>query len=222
MEIKKLIKYGVENSSTPVSKAPQGSKKHKADVLQYIEKMKDMYEGPKISDQPILKNNINKKPHYPTQATPEAFGKLAERIERARQMRGEPKEMSTWEMLKKAADTPEEKKEIRQILREDYKKNGTKWMSEDDKKWIGKGTVSTDIKIDIEGNEIKIHYLKTDPEPSLEGYIYHGLSKKSFSLGYKIAPKFNIDLTEAKLENGLLNIFIPLVEEAKKKIVKIK
>ena len=56
---KDLVKFGVENSSTPVSKAPQGSKKHKADVLQYIEKMKDMYEGPKISDQPILKNNIN-------------------------------------------------------------------------------------------------------------------------------------------------------------------
>ena len=151
MEIKKLIKYGVENSSTPVSKAPQGSKKHKADVLQYIEKMKDMYEGPKISDQPILKNNINKKPHYPTQATPEAFGKLAERIERARQMRGEPKEMSTWEMLKKGADTPEEKKEIRQILSEDYKKNGGQWMSKDDLKWIGKGKMPEPVKIDIEG-----------------------------------------------------------------------
>ena len=84
------------------------------------------------------------------------------------------------------------------------------------------GLTKDDIEIDIEGNEVKIHYLKTDPEPSLEGYIYHGLSKKSFSIGYKIAPKFNIDLTEAKLEHGLLNIFIPLVEEAKKKIVKIK
>jgi len=84
------------------------------------------------------------------------------------------------------------------------------------------GLTKNDIEIDIEGNEIKIHYLKTDPEPNLEGYIYHGLSKKSFSLGYKIAPKFNIDLAEAKLEHGLLNIFIPLLKEAKKKIVKIK
>ena len=85
------------------------------------------------------------------------------------------------------------------------------------------GLTKKDIKIDIEGNELKIHYLKTEPEePLSEGYIYHGLSKKSFSLGYKIAPKFDIDLTDAKLEHGLLNIFIPLVEEAKKKIVKIK
>ena len=151
MKTKDLIKFGVENSSTPVSKAAQGSKKHKTDVLTYINKMTEMYDGPKISDQKILKNNINNKPHYPTRASPEQFGKLAERIERARQMTGEKKQMSTWEMMKKAADTPEEKKEIREILREDYKKNGTKWMSEDDKKWIGKGTVSTDIKIDIDG-----------------------------------------------------------------------
>ena len=151
MKTKDLIKFGVENSSTPVSKAAQGSKKHKTDVLTYINKMTEMYDGPKISDQKILKNNINNKPHYPTQASPEQFGKLAERIERARQMTGEKKQMSTWEMLKKGADTPEEKKEIRQILSEDYKKNGGQWMSKDDLKWIGKGKMPEPVKIDIEG-----------------------------------------------------------------------
>jgi len=150
MEIKDIVKHGVEHSSTPVSKAPQGSKKHKTDVLQYIEKMKDMYE-PKLADQKIFKNNINNKPTYPTQATPEMMGKAAERIERARQMTGEPKQLSTWDLLKKAADTPEEKKEIREIIREDYKKNGAKNMDPDDLKWIGKGKVATDIKIDISG-----------------------------------------------------------------------
>ena len=78
-----------------------------------------------------------------------------------------------------------------------------------------------DLKIDIEGNELKIHYLKKDPDPNLEGYIYHGLSKKSFSLGYKIAPKFNLSKTKAELENGLLEIFIPLAEDAKPKSIKI-
>ena len=78
-----------------------------------------------------------------------------------------------------------------------------------------------DLKIDIEGNELKIHYLKKDPDPNLEGYIYHGLSKKSFSLGYKIAPKFNLTKTKAELENGLLEIFIPLAEDAKPKSIKI-
>lgn len=84
------------------------------------------------------------------------------------------------------------------------------------------GLTKKDIKIDIEGNELKIHYLKKDPEEQLsEGYIYHGLSKKSFSLGYKIAPKFDIEQTQAKLENGLLNIFIPIADNAKKKTVTI-
>jgi len=83
------------------------------------------------------------------------------------------------------------------------------------------GLTKDDLKIDIEGNELKIHYLKKDPDPNLEGYIYHGLSKKSFSLGYKIAPKFNLSKTKAELENGLLEIFIPLAEDAKLKSIKI-
>ena len=84
------------------------------------------------------------------------------------------------------------------------------------------GLTKKDIKIDIERNELKVHYLKKEPEEQLsDGYIYHGLSKKSFSLGYKISPKFNVDLTNAKLEHGLLNIYIPLAESAKKKTVTI-
>jgi len=83
------------------------------------------------------------------------------------------------------------------------------------------GLTKDDLKIDIEGNELKIHYLKKDPDPNLEGYIYHGLSKKSFSLGYKIAPKFNLTKTKAELENGLLEIFIPLAEDSKPKSIKI-
>ena len=84
------------------------------------------------------------------------------------------------------------------------------------------GLTKKDIKIDIERNELKVHYLKKEPEEQLsDGYIYHGLSKKSFSLGYKISPKFNVDLTNAKLEHGLLNIFIPTAENVKKKTVTI-
>ena len=84
------------------------------------------------------------------------------------------------------------------------------------------GLTKKDIKIDIERNEIKIHYLRTETNDQLpEGYIYHGLSKKSFSLGYKISPKFDLTVTEAKLENGLLGIFIPLSKDTNKKTIKI-
>ena len=43
-------KHGSYNNYTNIKK--------KTDVLNYIEKKKEMYEGPRISDQPILKENI--------------------------------------------------------------------------------------------------------------------------------------------------------------------
>ena len=46
--------------------------------------------------------------------------------------------------------------------------------------------------------------------------------KKSFDLRYKIAPKFDLTQIDAVLTNGLLEIFIPLAEEAKPKSIKIK
>ena len=141
--LKKLITHNVENSSVPVSKAAQGSNQHRADVMGYINKKVDMYEGGGVKiDPPILRENINKKryvnkslnkfenrtddpntvtfnpttqlftnkdrtiafkdynsadnynkslgtkPKYPTQASPEQFGKLAENLERNKQMQG--------------------------------------------------------------------------------------------------------------------------------------
>ena len=164
---KDLVKFGVENSSTPVSKAAQGSKQHKTDVLTYIEKMRDMHE-PKFADQKIFENNINKKPTYRKEADPVTFGKAAERIERARQMTGEKKQLSSWEIMKKAADTPQEKKEIREIIREDYKKNGPKNIDPDDLKLIGKGKITPNIKIDVSGISESINnYINATsaPEP---------------------------------------------------------
>ena len=85
------------------------------------------------------------------------------------------------------------------------------------------GLDKKDVIIDIEGDVLKISYEKpNDKDEISEGNIYHGLSKKSFNLGYKISPKFDLLLTEAKLENGLLEIFIPLAESSKPKSIKIK
>ena len=143
--LKKLITHNVEQSSVSVSTAKPGSKQHKADVMDYINKKVDMYEGGGVKiDPPVLRDNINNKryvnkslnkfenrtdnpntvtfnpttqlftnkdrtiafkdynsadnhnkslgakPKYPTEASPEQFGQLAERLERDRQMRGAP------------------------------------------------------------------------------------------------------------------------------------
>ena len=84
------------------------------------------------------------------------------------------------------------------------------------------GLTKKDVIIDIEGDILKITYNKPQDEAFHEGMIYNGLSKKSFDLRYKIAPKFDLSQTDASLTDGLLEIFIPLAEEAKLKSIKIK
>ena len=84
------------------------------------------------------------------------------------------------------------------------------------------GLTKKDVILDIEGDILKISYKKPEDEDFHEGTIHRGLSKKSFDLRYKIAPKFDLSKTDAVLENGLLDIFIPLAEEAKPKSIKIK
>ena len=84
------------------------------------------------------------------------------------------------------------------------------------------GLTKKDVILDIEGDILKIGYKKPDEADFHEGTIHRGLSKKSFDLRYKIAPKFDLSKTDAVLENGLLDIFIPLAEEAKPKSIKIK
>ena len=84
------------------------------------------------------------------------------------------------------------------------------------------GLTKKEVDINIEGDILKISYKKPETEEFHEGTIYNGLSKKSFNLGYKIAPKFDLSTTEAELANGLLTIFVPLAEDAKPKSIKIK
>jgi len=84
------------------------------------------------------------------------------------------------------------------------------------------GLTKKEVDINIEGDILKISYKKPEAEEFHEGTIYNGLSKKSFNLGYKIAPKFDLSEATAELANGLLVIFIPIAEEAKPKSIKIK
>ena len=84
------------------------------------------------------------------------------------------------------------------------------------------GLTKKEVDFNIEGDILKVSYKKPETDEFHEGTIYNGLSKKSFNLGYKIAPKFDLSTTEAELANGLLTIFVPLAEDAKPKSIKIK
>lgn len=86
------------------------------------------------------------------------------------------------------------------------------------------GLTKKDIKLEINGDFLQISYDKPelDDEFDYEGYIYKGLSRKSFNLGYKIASKFNLEFLEAEMKDGLLHLFIPIVESRKPISIKIK
>ena len=82
------------------------------------------------------------------------------------------------------------------------------------------GLDKNDIKIETAENQIKVIYDKTDEESSVD-YIHRGIARRSFNLGWKISPKFNLNRVDAKMDKGLLTIFIPIADEAKPKAIKI-
>jgi HSP20 family protein len=88
------------------------------------------------------------------------------------------------------------------------------------------GLTKKDIEIQIEGDILNIRYNKDNDEKCCEvnncNYIHKGIARRSFSLGYKVANKFNLALALAEMENGLLKISIPFSEESKPKILTIK
>jgi HSP20 family protein len=82
-----------------------------------------------------------------------------------------------------------------------------------------------DIEVTTQQNVIKIKYTKPAEEKLEEDnikYYHKGISSKSFDLGFKISPRFNISELEATFTNGLLSIFIPLQESSKPKSITIR
>ena len=90
------------------------------------------------------------------------------------------------------------------------------------------GLAKKDIELNVEdGNCLKVSYTK----PSIESnnsdldageYIHRGIAKRSFDLGWKISPKFDLTKIVASMENGLLKIEIPVNPVSMQKTITIK
>jgi HSP20 family molecular chaperone IbpA len=90
------------------------------------------------------------------------------------------------------------------------------------------GLAKKDIELNVEdGNCLKVSYTK----PSIESnnsdldageYIHRGIAKRSFDLGWKISPKFDLTKVAASMENGLLKIEIPVNPVSLQKTITIK
>jgi len=77
------------------------------------------------------------------------------------------------------------------------------------------GLTKEDVDIDIEHDVLKVTYSKPENDLAQDRvYQARGIARRSFSLAYKISPKYNLSRGTANLENGLLIIQIPFAKEA--------
>ena len=84
------------------------------------------------------------------------------------------------------------------------------------------GLTKKDIEINIEGDVLRITYDKGEDNLPEGTWVHRGIARRSFNLGYKIAPKFDLVQASAEMENGLLKVSVPFADEAKPKVLKIK
>ena len=82
------------------------------------------------------------------------------------------------------------------------------------------GIAKEDIEILIEGNIIRVNYNKPEEE-DLGEFIYKGIAKRSFNLGWKIDSKFKLSKATAEFKNGLLKVVIPFAKGLEPKTLKI-
>ena len=85
------------------------------------------------------------------------------------------------------------------------------------------GLTKKQVKVDIEGDVLRVSYTKKDKDEALDQHVYHsGIAKRSFNLGWKIARRFDLSKIEGSMKDGLLKLFIPLTPESKPKTISIK
>ena len=91
------------------------------------------------------------------------------------------------------------------------------------------GIDKNDLEILVEGQTLRVNYdKKSDPESEglkeelkLE-YLYKGIAKRSFNLGWKVDPKFDLSKATPSFDNGLLVIYVPFAKGKGIKTLTIK
>jgi len=83
------------------------------------------------------------------------------------------------------------------------------------------GLTKKDIDLTIEGDILRVEYKKNSNSKDTE-YIQRNIAKRAFNFGWRISRRFNLSNLDAKLQNRLLHLYVPVSEDAKPKSVTIK
>jgi len=85
------------------------------------------------------------------------------------------------------------------------------------------GVDKKDLDIKIEGDTLRVEYKKesTEEESKID-YIQKGIARRAFNMGWRISRRYDLSKLDAKLENGLLQLHMPITAESKPKKVTIK
>ena len=82
------------------------------------------------------------------------------------------------------------------------------------------GISKDEIDIQLNGDILKVNYDRSDEDN--KDYIYKGIAKRSFNLGWKINARFDVSKSSAGFSDGLLNILVPFAKGSEIKTIKIK
>lgn len=76
--------------------------------------------------------------------------------------------------------------------------------------FAAQGLKKEDIKIEIEGNVLKISAEPSENrKPDERDYLVRRLSKRGYNLGFKFSDKADLDKIKVSLEDGILRIEVP-------------
>jgi HSP20 family protein len=85
------------------------------------------------------------------------------------------------------------------------------------------GVDKKDLDIKIEGDILRVEYKKDSTEEDTKiDYIQKGIARRAFNMGWRISRRYDLGKLDAKLENGLLQLHMPITTESKPKKVTIK
>lgn len=84
------------------------------------------------------------------------------------------------------------------------------------------GIPKEEIEILTQDDILRVNYDKKEKESEDKEFLYKGIAKRSFNLGWRITSRFDLSKAEATFNEGLLTIKIPQKETHALKALKIK